>query len=209
MEKLTKEELKFIDNYLLKADVIYKDIRVEMVDHVATAVEARMEKDEEDFYSAFKDYMVEHKKTLNAQNKLSSKLAFKRFWKTYLVKLLTLKSVILIILMAILVWFLSKFDKSFSSVETVREISNTFIFIVLIYYIIRIKVFMKNKFSSLFFSIMTLWLAQVIINISIRFFVVSEITGMITAVIIGFLLLHFILVISFFTSYYKNKYEFV
>ena len=64
MEKLTTENIQFIDNYLLKSKVIYKDIRVEMVDHVASAVEERMQTNNEIFYDAFKGFMVEHKKSL-------------------------------------------------------------------------------------------------------------------------------------------------
>jgi len=201
------EDIQFIDCYLLNSGIVYKDIRVEMIDHVATAVEEKMYENNQDFYTTFKSYMIENKVFLNAQNKASSKEAFKRFWKTYLEKLFTFKSVILIVLIGVLMWFLSKFDKNLSSIEAVREISNTFIFIVLTYYVIRVRVFMENKFSSLFYSIITLWLAQFIINLSIRFFVASEISGIITATIVNFLLLHFIIVTSFFISYYKNKYQ--
>ena len=53
MTKLTKENIRFIDTYLLNSSVYYKDIREEMIDHVATAVELRMAKESEDFYDAF------------------------------------------------------------------------------------------------------------------------------------------------------------
>ena len=33
--KLTAENIKFIDNYLKNSEVIYYDIRMEMLDHVA------------------------------------------------------------------------------------------------------------------------------------------------------------------------------
>lgn len=70
MEKLTKEDIQFIDNYLLKFQVLYKDIRVEMIDHVASAVEERMQTNNEVFYDAFKAFMVENKKDLlQSQNK--------------------------------------------------------------------------------------------------------------------------------------------
>ena len=44
MKKLTKENIQFIDNYLKNSDVIFDDIRMEMVDHVATAVEIEIRK---------------------------------------------------------------------------------------------------------------------------------------------------------------------
>ncbi len=60
--KLTTENIKFIDNYLKNSEVIYYDIRMEMLDHVATAVEEKMEAENLDFYDAFKSYMVVNKK---------------------------------------------------------------------------------------------------------------------------------------------------
>jgi len=42
--KLTQEEIQFIDDYLLKNKVKYWDIRLELVDHIANAVEDKMEK---------------------------------------------------------------------------------------------------------------------------------------------------------------------
>lgn len=62
--KLSPEEIQFIDNYLKKSEVIYVDIRCEMVDHVATAVENKMDIGNLDFYEAFKQYMVANKKEL-------------------------------------------------------------------------------------------------------------------------------------------------
>ena len=62
--KLTTENIKFIDNYLKNSEVIYYDIRMEMLDHVATAVEQKMEAENLDFYDAFKNYMVVNKKEI-------------------------------------------------------------------------------------------------------------------------------------------------
>ena len=67
--KLTKEEIKFIDNYLTNADVKHIDIRLEMIDHVATAIETEMQNgDKRGFYYIFKDYMVENKRKLLKEN---------------------------------------------------------------------------------------------------------------------------------------------
>lgn len=38
---LSSENIKFIDNYLKNSEVIYYDIRMEMLDHVATSVEKK------------------------------------------------------------------------------------------------------------------------------------------------------------------------
>lgn len=81
--KLTPQEIHFIDNYLQKAEVVYVDIRSEMVDHVATAVEVKMNKEHLDFYEAFKQYMVYNKKEL-----LKNKGAWSVYSKTVMVAFL-------------------------------------------------------------------------------------------------------------------------
>ncbi|WP_412476891.1 hypothetical protein [Flavobacterium sp. TBRC 19031] len=67
--KLSQEEIKFIDTYLESSEVIYSDIRQEMVDHIATAVEEKMQLEQQDFYVAFKSYMLANKKDILKNNK--------------------------------------------------------------------------------------------------------------------------------------------
>lgn len=68
--KITKENIQFIDNYLQQSDVIFVDVRSEITDHIASAVEAKMKEESLDFYDAFKDYMILNKKEiLKANNK--------------------------------------------------------------------------------------------------------------------------------------------
>ena len=71
---LSSENIKFIDNYLKNSEVIYYDIRMEMLDHVATAVEQKMEAENLDFYDAFKSYMVLNKKEVLKSNPKRFKL---------------------------------------------------------------------------------------------------------------------------------------
>ena len=63
--KLTEQQIAFINNYLKNSGVEYVDIRYEMTDHVATALEDM----EGDFYNNFTQYMLEHKKQLLESNK--------------------------------------------------------------------------------------------------------------------------------------------
>lgn len=67
--KLSLEEIQFIDNYLKNSGVFYVDIRTEMLDHVATAVESKMQETNMDFYDAFKEFMVKNKKELMKNNR--------------------------------------------------------------------------------------------------------------------------------------------
>ncbi len=69
--KLTVEELTFIDTYLQKSEVRFKDIRIELTDHIAEAVKAKMEDQNQSFYDAFKDYMAVNKKDLIDQKSFS------------------------------------------------------------------------------------------------------------------------------------------
>jgi hypothetical protein len=66
--KLAKEEIVFIDTYLKNHDVIFLDIRYEMIDHIASAVEEKMEEESLDFYDAFKNYMAVNRKELFKNN---------------------------------------------------------------------------------------------------------------------------------------------
>lgn len=87
--KLNAEQIKFIDTYLENSDVNFADIRMEMVDHVASAIESEMKAgDSRAFYDIFKDYMVVNKATLLSNNKkfirATDKKLLKQVFKTML-----------------------------------------------------------------------------------------------------------------------------
>lgn len=71
MSRLTTEQIKFIDDYLYNAGVRFADIRFEMTDHAATAIEAM----DGDFGQNFYAYMASHKRELLAGNKKFKKEA--------------------------------------------------------------------------------------------------------------------------------------
>jgi hypothetical protein len=77
MNTLTLQQLQFIDHYLKNSGVEYVDIRTEMTDHVATA----LEKQDGDFYENFRLYMLGHKSELLKNNKHFKRLATKRAFK--------------------------------------------------------------------------------------------------------------------------------
>ncbi len=78
MPKLTPNQLKFIDNYLLHAGIKYADIRFEMTDHVASALEEMSG----DFTDNLKEYMLQHKAGLLENNRAFTRMALGRAWKT-------------------------------------------------------------------------------------------------------------------------------
>ena len=55
MTKLIKEEIQFIDNYLIKNGVKYWDVRLELLDHIISAVEDKIEKEGVSFNEALLD----------------------------------------------------------------------------------------------------------------------------------------------------------
>lgn len=66
--KLTSSQIQFIDRYLQNSDVIFVDVRAEMTDHIASAIEAKITNENIDFDDAFKTYMIQNKKSLLANN---------------------------------------------------------------------------------------------------------------------------------------------
>jgi len=73
---LTPLELRTIDEYLEEAGVRYDDIRYEMTDHVATAIENM----DGNFKDNFSRYMLYNKKDLLASNRAFKKLARNKAW---------------------------------------------------------------------------------------------------------------------------------
>lgn len=95
MKKLTKENIQFIDNYLKNSDVEYLDVRVEMTDHVASEIEAKMAKgDDRGFYEIFKTYMLENKTTLLKSMKKFRKQADKKVLRLVLQNLYHPKTIV-------------------------------------------------------------------------------------------------------------------
>ena len=87
--KLSKENIQFIDNYLKNSEVIYYDIRMEMVDHISSAIEHKMETEDLDFYDAFKEYMVVNKKDILKGNKDGTSVSYsKEIFKNFLLFLI-------------------------------------------------------------------------------------------------------------------------
>lgn len=72
--KLSESELQFIDTYLMHSGVDYRDIRFEMVDHVASALEQQ----EGLFYDNFRIYMMANKFSLLESYRHFKKIALRR-----------------------------------------------------------------------------------------------------------------------------------
>jgi len=139
---LSKEELQFIDTYLKNSDVIYTDVRLELTDHVASAIEVELEENpNETFYEVFKSYMIHNKKSLLKNHeeqkvKLRDKIII-RFGKEFLAK----EVLLLLVLAAIIPDFI---ELNFSE-DIKMGVNFALCLIMVLYYHIQ---FYKTKKTS-------------------------------------------------------------
>ena len=145
---ITKENTQFIDQYLKKSEVVFDDLRLELVDHVASAVSFKMVNENLDFYDAFKSYMVENKKNIlkagMVNHTFNFKLAFYKFFN-----FLILKEVVI---SAIIVLFLALNTFKILIVENLQNIQTVFLaslFLFSIVWMIVFYGFFKKRFFIL------------------------------------------------------------
>lgn len=104
--KLTQDQIHFIDTYLIKTDIRFIDVRMELLDHIATALEQDMTVNNRSFYDAFKDYMVQHKKQLEKDYEKLRKDLQKKSFGILGKKMLTVPFLVLFVISTgtLLVW---------------------------------------------------------------------------------------------------------
>ena len=147
---LSKEELQFIDTYLKNSDVIYTDVRMELTDHVASAIEAELEESpNETFYEVFKSYMICNKKNLlknhEEQKKKISKKIILRFGKGFLAK-----EVLFLMVLAVLS---PRFLELNFSEDTLMGINLGIGIVVLLFYFFKFHKVKKTSIGGLLISI--------------------------------------------------------
>jgi hypothetical protein len=94
--KLSTENIQFINNYLEHSGVYYYDVRLEMIDHIASELEVEYEN--ATFEEAFKIYMLENKKALLENNKTFKRLANKKLLKQFVKNMSVKKATIFFII---------------------------------------------------------------------------------------------------------------
>lgn len=128
--KLTNNDIQFIDRYLEQSGIKYADIRYEMTDHVATALEGM----EGSFYDNFKDYMLQHKKELLNSNSKFTKAAGKRARRMLLHNILRPLTLVIFILFFTVLKSLINY---FSQIMVLELYSGIYVFLmiaVILYY---------------------------------------------------------------------------
>jgi len=97
---LTEENIQFIDTYLENSDVVFTDVRMEMVDHVASEIENRMKNgDDRSFYEVFKSYMIEEKSNLLKSHKKHIKTIDKALGILLLKQLCSIKGLLIFMIL--------------------------------------------------------------------------------------------------------------
>ncbi len=191
---ITKENTQFIDQYLKKSEVVFDDLRLELVDHVASAVSNKMLSENLDFYDAFKNYMVENKKSIlkagMVHRTFNFKLAFTKFFGFLLKKEVLIISVIFLFLG--LKTFRLQFIKYIEAIQIIT-ISSIFIFAILWLAIFYGK--FRKRIFALENNLILLSFAYQIINFSRFFwsenleseFYITLITGLLTILFLIFM----------------------
>lgn len=140
--KLSKEEILTIDQYLKKNIVSFIDIRYEMLDHIALAVEQKMKLEKQDFQEAFKGYMAENKKALQKTNSIFLKMASHKAFVILLIGLV--KPLSLLIYFILFTFFYLLANYTIIDYNIIFQIINfTMIFPLAITYLY--QVFSKTK----------------------------------------------------------------
>ncbi len=162
---LDKQKIKFIDNYLTKSGVDFLDIRMEMIDHVASAVEEKMQKENLDFYDAFKSYMLKNKNEL-------LKTSGKYRWSLDK-KLLLLIGKNLFLAKSLLLLFVLGVITHFSTVQNISWLYSVLVLSPLFYLGVPAVIYRKFKFSFT----QRLGLFSVIVNYFTYFIFIDSLGG--------------------------------
>ena len=149
MKKLCKENIQFIETYLENSDVYYADIRMEMTDHVASAIEAKMElENSDDFYSVFKNYMVENKANLLENNRKFLRDVDKSITKRLFKIVIQPSSIVVTILMCYVCFrFLSYVEKD-QLISIISWFPLLSIFPIFVLYGITLNIYRLSRFSG-------------------------------------------------------------
>lgn len=141
--KLTKENILYIDEALLDAGIKYADIRYEMTDHVAAALEEQ----EGDFNYCFWEYMNEHQKELLASDRKFKRQARIKGIKKWLANVAQPWSLLLLAVVYVTILYVRTL---YNHKDTIYYVNNGYMavcFMALLPQLYR-KVFNKEEYAS-------------------------------------------------------------
>lgn len=201
---ITTANIAYIENYLKSNGVIFDDLRIELVDHISSAVEYEMSKDDLGFEKTFSKYVSENKSEFLNPNEPNSKWNFMLALKTFF-KFLINKNVIIVALLLFIVFQRNYF-------EIIKEYSSSiqlYAVIALIVFSLGWIAFFNGVFKKRFFALENNF------NVMIIFFGVFNLARVLTipqselavnlTLIYGILTILFIWFIAKTTYNYYNK----
>ncbi|WP_322551208.1 hypothetical protein [Flavobacterium psychraquaticum] len=106
---ITTANITYIENYLKSNGVIFDDLRIELVDHISSAVEFEMAKHDLGFEKTFSKYVSENKSEFLNPNEPNNKWNFTLALKTFF-KFLINKNVIMVALLLFIVFQRNYFE---------------------------------------------------------------------------------------------------
>ena len=186
MHKLSREEVQFIDDYLYNKGVYYIDVRCEMTDHVATALENM----EGGFRENFSGYMRANLKELLATNKKFKRKATSEAWRLFTGMLKKPLFLLAIALQLLLAFIIGKY----AGMDTVNDVfMGVHIVVYASFYFswIYFWAFKKNRYSVIdkllimsFFLPMSFRLSGSIENINFLLVFYCIYTGLLCALLL-------------------------
>jgi len=144
--KLTEKQIAHIDVALKDIGVAYRDIRREMTDHVATAVE---EMEGDNFYANFRQYMQLHKKELKANYYRFVRRSKVDALKLLLRKMLTLQTALIIAFAFTAIRLLENHYDINKSAFIIKGINAAILAVPMLYYFLTSSLFRSKRFSGL------------------------------------------------------------
>lgn len=144
MPSLNRQQIQFIYNYLEHSGIEYLDARVEMADHVASALEAM----EGDFNENFRQYMLENKDSLLKQYSTFKKSALKKGLTVLKDNVMSVWFIVAVVFLVVLHYPAARFYDDETITEAYLTVSLVPSFI-LGGYLVYSKVFSKWTFSIL------------------------------------------------------------
>ena len=148
-QNLSIEDIQFIDTYLKNSEIMFTDIRVEMVDHVASEIETRInEGDNREFYYVFKDYMVENKSGLIKNHRNYYKVSDKKIFRYFKNQAFSFKGLAMLLVIYLIFQIFENVLQSqqFMSIVKYSPAAIMIIAIIIYYALARLK---KERYSSL------------------------------------------------------------
>ena len=145
---LTKENIQYINLYLKKNNVIFDDIRIELVDHISSAVEFEMVKNEKPFNTAFLEFIKENKVEILKAGKVYKKWDFPLAYKTFF-QFLKNKNIIIVTIVLFLTFQKNFFEFIRENIGMIQVISVLVIIVMCLGWLLFFTGIFKRRFFAI------------------------------------------------------------